>query len=306
MITYVSGSLFQSPAKTLVNTVNTVGAMGTGIALEFKRIYPEMFLQYQELCRTGQLKVGTLWLYRSQNKWVLNFPTKASWKQPSKIEYIDSGLKRFVEHYAEMGIESIAFPPLGCGNGQLDFDSQVKPLIEKHLTSLPIDIFVYPDRSDGFTKPEHEDIKQVKKWLRQEPYALPFTEVWDDLLQLLAERVDFYTISKSNGFRAKISSAPQGISIDTGSKQWIVKHETLSSFWQHLRDHGLSYRNISPVDRDVSYLAPIFSELPYVKPVQVSDNFTTLRNNPSTGLQVLPLAFSKKEKFKQAALFEAS
>ena len=76
MITYVDFSLFESPAKVLVNTVNTVGVMGKGIAKGFKRIFPEMFAEYQLLCENGQYNTGDLWLYKSQNKWILNFPTK--------------------------------------------------------------------------------------------------------------------------------------------------------------------------------------------------------------------------------------
>ncbi|MFH1086302.1 MAG: macro domain-containing protein, partial [Chloroflexota bacterium] len=118
MILYVTGSLFQSPAQVLVNTVNTVGVMGKGVALEFKRLYPDMFAEYRRLCETGQLAVGKLWLYRSPNKWILNFPTKEHWRNPSRVEYVETGLDAFRRNYSRMGIRSIAFPPLGCGNGR--------------------------------------------------------------------------------------------------------------------------------------------------------------------------------------------
>ena len=80
MLSYVSGDLFQSPAQTLVSTVNTVGVMGKGVALGFKRIYPEMFDVYQRLCETGELQIGRLFLYRTPNKFILNFPTKTTWR----------------------------------------------------------------------------------------------------------------------------------------------------------------------------------------------------------------------------------
>lgn len=145
MITYPNGSIFQSPAQTLVNPVNTVGVMGKGIAYEFKQIYPEMFERYHDLCKQGQFNIGDLWLYKSPDKWILNLPTKKHWRNPSKIEYIEAGLKKFQEKYAEYGIQSIAFPALGCGSGKLDFKTQVQPLMEKYLKELPIDIFIYPD-----------------------------------------------------------------------------------------------------------------------------------------------------------------
>ena len=179
MILYVKGNLFQSPAQTLVNTVNTVGVMGKGVTLEFKRLFPEMYAQYRALCESGQFKVGQLWLYKTPQKWVLNFPTKQHWRAPSRLEYVEAGLKKFVQVYDEMGIHSIAFPPLGCGNGQLDFETQVRPLMEHYLKNLPIDIFIYPDRKSQFV--EHLNVEEMEAWLRSEPASLPFSEVWQDL-----------------------------------------------------------------------------------------------------------------------------
>jgi O-acetyl-ADP-ribose deacetylase (regulator of RNase III) len=143
MITYVEGDLFQSPAKVLVNPVNTAGVMGKGLALEFKRRYPAMFREYQVLCKKKQLDVGQLWIYKTPEKWILNFPTKRHWRQKSRPEYIEAGLERFVATYQEENIDSIAFPQLGCGSGQLDWETQVQPLMEKHLAPLPITIHIY-------------------------------------------------------------------------------------------------------------------------------------------------------------------
>src|SRR5882672_1596604 len=132
MITYVRGNIFESPAQTLVNTVNTVGVMGRGVAVEFKRLYPEMFKAYREHCERGDLAIGRLFFYRTEHKSVLNFPTKKHWRQPSRPEYIEEGLKTFAQTYERVGIHSVAFPALGCGNGGLDFEKQVQPLMEKY------------------------------------------------------------------------------------------------------------------------------------------------------------------------------
>src|SRR5688572_26562315 len=99
MLTFVRGNLFESPAKVLVNTVNTVGVMGKGIALSFKQIYPEMFQRYVQLCESGQLDIGKLWLYKTPHKWILNFPTKKNWRAPSRLEYLEAGLRKFVATY---------------------------------------------------------------------------------------------------------------------------------------------------------------------------------------------------------------
>lgn len=128
MLVYVNQDIFKSPAQVLVNTVNTVGVMGKGIAKRYKEVYPEMYNQYRDLCENNLLQIGKLWLYKTDTKWVLNFPTKKHWRNPSKLEYIESGLQKFVSTYEEKKITSISFPQLGVGNGGLDWEKQVKPL----------------------------------------------------------------------------------------------------------------------------------------------------------------------------------
>ena len=121
-ITIINGNIFNTKAQTIVNTVNCVGVMGKGIALVFKLRYPSMFDIYQDFCKQGLIGIGKLWIYKgdARDPWVLNFPTKTHWKLPSKYEYIEKGLQKFVETYKEKGITSIAFPLLGANNGGLD------------------------------------------------------------------------------------------------------------------------------------------------------------------------------------------
>ncbi|HEY0829014.1 MAG TPA: macro domain-containing protein [Bacilli bacterium] len=164
MITYVEGDLFESPAKVLVNTVNTLGTMGKGIAKDFKTIYPEMFQKYELLCKTNQFQMGQLWLYKTNHKWILNFPTKEDWRQPSKLEYIEVGLKKFVSTYADAGVTSISFPMLGCGAGGLNWE-KVRPLMEKFLNDLPIDVYIHLFLK-GPIEPEQRNIQEIKKRLR--------------------------------------------------------------------------------------------------------------------------------------------
>ena len=140
--TYVQGDLFQSNAKVLINPVNVMGVMGKGLALEFKKRYPVMFEEYHILCENGQLKIGDLWLYKASDKWVLNFPTKQHWREKSTLEIIETGLQKFVTIYDQETITSIAFPKLGSGLGGLDWDTQIRPLMEQHLQPLPIEIFI--------------------------------------------------------------------------------------------------------------------------------------------------------------------
>jgi len=148
MITYVNGNLFDSEAQVLVNAVNTVGVMGKGIAKAFKDRYPEMFRQYRDLCKQERFDVGMLWIYKSPDKWILNFPTKKHWRSKSKLEYVESGLQKFVEIYESENIESVAFPQLGCGLGGLNWETEVQPLMENYLSDLPTDIYIHIYKPD--------------------------------------------------------------------------------------------------------------------------------------------------------------
>lgn len=118
-IEFAEGNIFESPAQTIVNTVNCKGVMGKGLALKFRKKYPEMYKEYRRACDQGKLKPGILLppYKASELRWILNFPTKNHWRFKSKLEYIESGLIYFSEKYKEWGINSIAFPRLGCQLG---------------------------------------------------------------------------------------------------------------------------------------------------------------------------------------------
>lgn len=137
------GNMFDSTKQTLVNTVNCVGVMGKGVALEFKKRFPAMYSEYVELCAQNKIHPGEPYLYSDlTGASVLLFPTKDHWRSPSRLQYITDGLDWFVKHYQELGITSISFPPLGCGNGGLSWD-MVGPVMYHKLKNLPIDIEIY-------------------------------------------------------------------------------------------------------------------------------------------------------------------
>lgn len=144
MITAIrKGNLFDSGAQTLVNTVNTVGVMGKGIALEFKRRFPEMFADYQRRCSAGQVRLGEPYIWRGlMEPWIINFPTKEHWRSPSKLADIEQGLAYLAQHVEEWGVTSLAVPPLGAGSGGLDWAS-VGPTLYRHLDQLPIPVLLY-------------------------------------------------------------------------------------------------------------------------------------------------------------------
>jgi O-acetyl-ADP-ribose deacetylase (regulator of RNase III) len=156
----VNGNIFTSTCQTLVNTVNCVGVMGAGIALECRLRYPEMHEKYIQLCGANQIGIGLLWIYKSKDRWILNFPTKKHWKFPSKVEYLHAGLEKFISSYQEKGIESIAFPLLGADKGGIPQEESLS-IMMSYLDKLPIDILIY--RYDQKAKDDLYD--KTKVWL---------------------------------------------------------------------------------------------------------------------------------------------
>ena len=184
---FKKGNIFNSKAQTLVNTINCVGVMGKGIALVYKLRYPLMFDIYKQYCTSKSIGIGKLWLYKGQQDapWVLNFPTKYHWKYPSKINWIEKGLQKFVETYEKKGISSIAFPLLGTQNGGLD-TNEVRKLMDDYLGKCEIDIEIYdydPDAKDDLFALFKEkwlslDEKKIKKETGIQPqYARKITEI---------------------------------------------------------------------------------------------------------------------------------
>lgn len=152
MIKYLTGDLLQADAEALVNAVNTVGVMGKGIALQFKEAFPQNFKVYSKACKAKELVPGKLLTVHDSNliagdKIIVNFPTKAHWRQPSKYEYIEDGLNALKDLIISEDIKSIAIPALGAGNGGLDWN-RVKPIIIAALQDLTIDIQIY-EPNDG-------------------------------------------------------------------------------------------------------------------------------------------------------------
>lgn len=148
MIRLVRGNMFDSQVQTLVNTVNCVGVMGKGLALQFKKMFPEMYLDYQKRCSNNQVKPGEPYIYKGLTPpYIINFPTKDHWRSVSRLEDIVRGMQHLLQHYQEWGITSIAMPALGCGNGQLEW-KVVGPLLYYYLQQMDIDVELYaPDQS---------------------------------------------------------------------------------------------------------------------------------------------------------------
>ena len=147
MIKYVTGDIFESKAQAIVNTVNTVGVMGKGIALQFKKAFPNNYKAYLDACKTGEIKIGKLFVTKDKSvnsgeKIIVNFPTKTDWRKPSEYSYIEDGLNDLIRIIQEAKIKTISIPPLGAGNGGLKWE-RVQELIERILGDVDVEVFVY-------------------------------------------------------------------------------------------------------------------------------------------------------------------
>jgi O-acetyl-ADP-ribose deacetylase (regulator of RNase III) len=191
MVVYVKGDILDSAAPVLVNTVNTVGVMGKGVALQFKRAFPDNFRAYSQACKTGDIAIGKLFLSRDSNlltgeKLIINFPTKTDWRKPSEYGYIEAGLKDLIRVISENNIKTVALPPLGAGNGGLEWE-RVKKIIEKMLSPLTgVEVLVY------------EPTSQIKECLKKERVKL--TDARALLLAVL------YDLVKNGEFVSEFSS----------------------------------------------------------------------------------------------------
>jgi O-acetyl-ADP-ribose deacetylase (regulator of RNase III) len=139
------GDLLAAPVDALVNPVNTEGVMGKGLALQFKRAFPEVFSSYARACKAGEVAIGRMHVVQRQAppRFIINFPTKRNWRQPSRLEFIDAGLRDLIVRVRELVIVSIAVPPLGCGLGGLDW-AEVRPRVEAAFDAVPnVRVFLF-------------------------------------------------------------------------------------------------------------------------------------------------------------------
>jgi len=227
MVKVLTGNLLESKAQTIVNTVNCIGVMGKGIALEFKKQFPDMYMDYAARCKRKEVRLGKPYLYkRLAAPWILNFPTKDHWRSVSRIEDITRGLKHLLQHYKEWGITSLAVPPLGCGHGQLEWKI-VGPTLYRHLNQLDIPVELYAPHGTP-----HDELQP--EFLEQEPATTTAAELmqsqeqikpaWIALVEVLnrIEQEPYHwpvgrTTFQKIAFVATQEGLPTGLSYQRGS-----------------------------------------------------------------------------------------
>ncbi|MEZ4850826.1 MAG: macro domain-containing protein, partial [Bacteroidia bacterium] len=163
MIRYTTGDIFDAKTEAIINTVNTVGVMGKGIALQFKKRFPANFEQYRQACDAKNFHIGDLLITENNSlffKYIINFPTKKHWRNPSQYSFIEAGLKALLEKVQELQIQSVAIPPLGAGNGKLEWE-KVKSLIHTYLSQAPEVEWVIYEPQARFEQRDNSKKKQA-------------------------------------------------------------------------------------------------------------------------------------------------
>lgn len=267
MLIYRRTSILESPAQTLVNTVNCVGVMGKGLAHAFREREPDMFKAYKRICDQNALIPGKLWLWRGSGSWILNFPTKIHWRNSSRIDWIEQGLAKFVAAFAEQGITEISFPRLGCGNGNLDWE-EVRPVMERHLSNINIPIYIH-DYTVDVGLPEH--LEAVACELRKRVYEdwsfNSFVSCIGDALSFTGGH--FSNLGSDETFSASFD-ADRTLSIKTSQATSVLEEDDLRGVWLDLQSGLVTRRKAGwAASGGGEPLLSLLSVLPNVRPVEI-------------------------------------
>ena len=259
MLREAEGNLLDAPVNALVNTVNTVGVMGKGIALQFKQAYPDNFRAYEAACRRGEVRLGRMFVVETglldQSRLIINFPTKKHWRARSKLSDIKAGLADLRRVISDYQVTSIAVPPLGCGNGGLDW-RDVRPLTVEALGDLPgVDVVIYPPK--GAPPAESMKVGTARP---------PMTPGRAALLALLARYVrasrleepaapDGASLLEIQKLMYFLQEAGQRLSLDFGKGPYGPYAENLNPALQAMEGHYL--RGYGDRSQEVLKLSPI-------------------------------------------------
>ena len=305
MIKVLVGNMFESKMTTLVNTVNCVGVMGKGIAQAVKKRYPQMFDDYVRRCRSNQVHLGEPYHYSDLTGIsIVNFPTKGHWRSTARVSDVRSGLKFFVDHVREWEIESVAFPPLGCGNGGLEW-KQVGPLMYSSLKGLDIPVEIYAPfgtpagqlkedflcaeqqidfltkgRLRGSLRPEWAVPIEVLYRLRRQPYSKPIgRKLFGSICHIMTNLgldMGFRTI----GDTSALSNTELRETINVlANNNWIVERRrgsttTLEVGFQYEEDRHKFRGIIGSFEGKIAKIVDLFSRIRNVK--QAEDVVTVI------------------------------
>lgn len=274
MLNYITGNILESKAEALINTVNTVGVMGKGIALQFRKAYPNNYNAYVNSCKDKSIDVGKLFVFEDSNiesgdKIIINFPTKKDWRRPSEYSYIENGLDDLIKIINKYSLKSVALPPLGAGNGGLDWE-RVKKIIENKLAKLDTEIFVY------------EPSAQIKEHLKKERVKL--TDARALLLYVL------YDLVKNGEYVSEFSSEKVCYFLQRFGAQKFFKLDFLPNFYGPYSGKVKFVLNVINGSYVMGYSD--MNKKPFEPLTLVSDGYQTVKSHIEGKPELLEIASS--------------
>ena len=215
MISEGTGNLITTEAEALVNTVNTVGIMGKGVALQFKQAFPANFKEYERACKKGDVRIGKMFVTHTgmlMPRLIINFPTKEHWRSPATLNNIRAGLSDLIDVIQSQGVASVALPPLGCGLGGLRWE-EVRPLIEDAFKALPnVDVVLF---APGTAMPLERVIRTAKPNLTTWGAALirlvkEYSHLGFEASHQEAQKLVYFLVSAGEPLRVEFSKGDYG------------------------------------------------------------------------------------------------
>lgn len=286
------GDMFASDMQTIVNTVNCVGIMGKGIAQIFKKEYPAMFKDYADRCARGEVRLGQSYHYKDlTGVSIVNFPTKGHWRAATRLDDVEAGLDYFVKHFRAWGITSVAFPPLGCGNGGLEWSS-VGPLMYAKLKGIGIPVKIYApfgtpghqlkeeflgaDQQMEFSikgrrreklRPEWAALVEVLYELEQQPYANPVGRtIFQKICYILTKQgVDTGFQFERNSYGPFAEEVKEAINV-LANNNWVMEQQlgkmtALRVGPEYSKARGLLAEELKPFQRKIDKTVDLFSRI---------------------------------------------
>ena len=282
MLITVETEIFHSPARVLVNPVNTAGVMSSGVSAEFKRFFPDAFSRYRSLCEAGRIEPGRLFFFQADFRTVLHLPVKRHWRTAATAEIVESGLQKLAAVWADQGIHALAIPPFA--EGELDWDSVIRPMLEIYLGPLPIPVYLHRSTPDT-----RRSIKQIDQSLNQPQQQVPFTRVWKDLGRAIRRTYGHFSTGDGRAYTIAFQDGTRynRLVVTPADENSIgISAASLAELWDTFQSARMLLPSQFPSGLESAwpFLIPLLSKLEYVRVVRAAMGEAT----PSDAILFLP------------------
>lgn len=293
MLITVETEIFHSPARVLVNPVNTAGVMSSGISAEFKRFFPDAFSRYRSLCEAGRIEPGRLFFYQADFRTVLHLPVKRHWRTASSAEIVESGLQKLAAVWADQGIHALAIPRFA--EGELDWDAVIRPMLEIYLGPLPIPVYLHHQPMPDARR----SIKQIDQSLNQPSQHVQFSRVWKDLGRIVRRTYGQFSTGNGRAFTAAYQDGTRYnrlVLTPDGEGSIGISAASLSELWDTFQSARLLLPSQFPSGLEFAapYLIPLLAKMEYVRVVRAAMGDAT----PSDAILLLPPPDLQSRKLK--------